>query len=374
LIKALHILDSLNRGGAETMMLDVCRNAKASGLDLTFVATGGGDLENDFRQSGVEFIQLKRKLPVDLSLASQLRQIIKDRDIPVVHSHQPVEALHLYLATRGHQTRRVMTLHGIYPGTKNELALKFVLPRTHAKIVVSKNLRSQFTENGICGPAGDCSVVRNGIDPARLQSAGRKLRAELAVAEDELLLGMVGNFQPVAQKDQLTICQALPALFTQVPRARFVFVGARSAAAPQLFDDCVSFCREQGIADRVQFLGKRADIPDVLNSLDVFVLSSLREGSPISVVEAMMMGVPAVLSDIPALREISDEGEYAVLFETGDADDLAAKLVALVKDAGERTRLTSTARQWAQEQFGIDRHIASLMRLYSSLVKSEARP
>lgn len=54
LIKALHILDSLNRGGAETMMLDVCRNAKARGLDLTFVATGGGDLENDFRDSGVQ--------------------------------------------------------------------------------------------------------------------------------------------------------------------------------------------------------------------------------------------------------------------------------------------------------------------------------
>src|SRR4026207_2378542 len=103
------------------MMLDVCRNAGAAGLDLTFVATGGGDLEEDFRQSGVEFIRLNRKLPVDLSLASQLRQIIKERAFPVVHSHQPVEALHLYLATRGLQTRRALTLHGIYPGTKNEL-------------------------------------------------------------------------------------------------------------------------------------------------------------------------------------------------------------------------------------------------------------
>jgi len=368
-IKALHILDSLNRGGAETMMLDVCRNAKVSGLDLTFVATGGGDLENDFRQSGVEFIQLKRKLPIDLSLASQLRQIIKERDIQLVHSHQPVEALHLYLATRGLQTKRVLTLHGIYPGTKNELALKFVLPRMHAKIVVSENLRSQFTDNGICGPAGACSVVHNGIDSARLQTSGRKLRAELAVAEDELLLGMVGNFQPVAQKDQLTICKALPALFAQVPRARFVFVGARSAAAPELFGDCVSFCRQQGIGDRVHFLGKRADVPEVLNSLDAFVLSSLREGSPISVVEAMMMGVPAVLSDIPALREISNEGEYAVLFETGDADDLAAKLIALAGDRDERERLAANARKWALEQFGIERHVANLTKLYRSMVE-----
>jgi glycosyltransferase involved in cell wall biosynthesis len=368
LIKALHILDSLNRGGAETMMLDVCRNARACDLDLTFVATGGGALESEFRQSGVEFIQLKRTLPVDLSLASQLRQIIKEREIRVVHSHQPVEALHLYLATRGSQTRRVLTLHGVYPGTKNELALRFMLPRTHAKIVVSERLRDQFQESGICGASGDCAIVHNGVDPERLKSSGRKLRAELAVADDELLLGMVGNFQPVAQKDQLTVCQALPALFAAVPRARFVFAGARSEAAPQLFDDCVNFCREHGIADRVHFLGQRGDIPDVLSSLDAFVLSSLREGAPISVVEAMMVGVPCVLSDIPALREISNEGEYGVLFQTGDAADLATKLIALGNDSGERRRMTSSARQWAREQFGIDRHIANLVAVYSSLI------
>ncbi|MDX6614446.1 MAG: hypothetical protein QOD75_3632 [Blastocatellia bacterium] len=374
MIKALHILDSLNRGGAETMMLDVCRNAKACGLDLTFVATGGGDLESEFRQSGVEFLRLNRSLPVDLSLASQLRQIINERDIRVVHSHQPVEALHLYLATRGSQTRRVLTLHGIYPGTKNELALRFVLPRTHAKIVVSERLRDQFKTSGVCGAGGDCTVVQNGVDPERLKSSRRNLRTELAIAEDELLLGMVGNFQAVAQKDQLTVCKALPALFAAVPRARFAFAGARSETAPHLFDDCVNLCREQGIVARVHFLGQRADIPDVLNSLDVFVLSSLREGAPISVVEAMMVGVPCVLSDIPALREISNEGEYAALFQTGDAADLGEKFIGLANDSGERARLSSTAREWAYAQFGIEPHIANLIRLYGSLLESEARP
>jgi len=178
---------------------------------------------------------------------------------------------------------------------------------------------------------------------------------------------MVGNFKPVAQKDQLTVCKALPQLFVRIPRSRFVFVGARSEAAPQLFDDCIKLCREQNIADRVHFLGKRADIPGVLSSLDLFVLSSLREGAPISVIEAMMAGVPAVLSDIPALREISDDGKYALLFQTGDKDDLAAKLINLANDSPERSRLSSIAKQWALEQFGIETHIANLKKLYASL-------
>ena len=65
LAKVLYLLDSLNRGGTEILALDVCRNARAGGLDLIFVATGGGDLEADLRGSGVEFVRLERRLPLD---------------------------------------------------------------------------------------------------------------------------------------------------------------------------------------------------------------------------------------------------------------------------------------------------------------------
>jgi glycosyltransferase involved in cell wall biosynthesis len=226
-------------------------------------------------------------------------------------------------------------------------------------------------------------VINNGVDPRRLQVSERNLRAELEMnlpgslgpdpradpgaSETEPLIGMVGNFHPVAQKDQLTVCQALPKVFESLPRAQFAFVGGRSEAAPHLFDDCVNFCRARGIAKRVHFLGKRSDIANVIGSLDVFVLSTLREGSPISVIEAMMMGVPTVLSDIPALREASDDGKYAVLFKTGDADDLAIKLIEVLNDRTQRARLSSEAKQWAVSQFSIEAHIANLLSLYESL-------
>jgi L-malate glycosyltransferase len=351
------------------MELDVCRNARAGGLNLLFVATGGGDLEDDFRNSGVEFIPLRRKLPVDLRVASQLRQIIEERQIGVVHSHQPVEALHLYLATRGSSVKRVLTLHGFYPGGKNELALKLVLPRTDARIVVSKEVLRLAGEQGF-DTSERFFVINNGVDSTRLQRWERILRGELGLSQDELLLGMVGNFHPVAQKDQLTVCKALPPVFARAPQTQFVFIGGRSEAAPHLFDDCVKFCRDAGIADRVHFLGKRSDIAELLGSLDIFVLSSLREGAPISVIEAMMMGVPTVLSDIAPLREISDDGQCAMLFKTGDADDLAAKLIGFVDDQVQRARLGAKAKEWAMRRFSIETHIANLKSLYRSLVAS----
>ncbi len=373
MIKVLHILDSLNRGGAETMELDLCRNAAANGLDLTFVATGGGDLEQEFRNSGVDFIRLSRKLPVDLGLASQLRKIIKERNVNVVHSHQPVEALHLYLATRGADVKRVLTLHGVYAGTKNDLALKFVLPRMDARVALGKDLPAWLAQEQGIDPNLSFVVINNGVDSARLQSKGRTLRTELGLAADATLLGMVANFYADRRKDQLTVCQALPKLFASDAAAQFVFVGG-SAGAPHLLEECVSFCRQQNIFDRVHFLGQRADISDVLSSLDLFVLSSRWEGSPIAVMEAMMMGIPAVLSDIGPLKEVSSDGEYSVLFRSGDADDLAGKLIQLVADPQSRSRLSAAAKQWAMSQFSIEKHIANLLKLYGSLVADEAGP
>lgn len=344
----------------------MCRNASANGLDLTFVATGGGDREEDFRSAGVDFIRLNRRWPIDLGLVYQLRQIIKERNIQVVHGHQPVEALHLYLATRGSATKRVLTMHVVYSDTKNQLALRFVQPRMHACVVVSNDLLSWLgKEQGI--DTSSFFTIHNGVDEKRLQSAGRKLRTELGLAENGMLLGMVAHFYADGRKDQLTVCKALPKLFDRAPGAQFVFVGGRSEAEPHFFDDCVSFCRQRNISHRVHFVGKRSDIPDLLSSLDVFVLSTFREGLPIAAIEALIAGIPTVLSNIGPHREVSSDGKYATLFRTGDPDDLAAKLIQLIDNGELRARLGAEARQWAMSQFSIETHIRNLVRLYEHI-------
>lgn len=362
------MLDSLNRGGAEVLALDVCRNARAAGLDLTFAATGGGDLEEDFRRSGADFVRLQRRLPVDLKLVARLRRVIRERGVRVVHSHQAVEALHAYLATRGTGVRQVLSFHLCAADAKNRRALKFLVPRVDACVAVSRDLLGCLEREGGFDTGRNFHVVYNGVDARRLgAAAGGGLREELGLTGDELLLGMVGNFYPGARKDQLTVCRALPRLFAAAPGARFVFVGARSADAPQAFDECVEFCRRAGLGGRVHFVGKRADIPEVLTSLDVFVLSSRQEGFGIAAVEAMLAGLPAVLSDIGPLLEVSGGGEYAALFRTGDADDLALRLVELACDPERRHRLGARGREWAAAQFSIEAHIAGLLRLYESL-------
>jgi L-malate glycosyltransferase len=368
-MRVLHLLDSLNRGGAETLALDVCRNARANGLDLTFAATGGGELEDDFRRSGADFVRLPRRAPLDPKLIGQLRRLIKDRAVEVVHCHQAVEALHAYLATRGDGcVKRVLSFHLCTADAKNRLALKFLAPRMDANVAVSRELLACLDAEGGFATAKNFHVVHNGVDAARLRATtmGNDLRYELKLPEGDLLLGMVGNFYADARKDQLTVCRALSIVFRRMSNVHFAFAGGHADGATGIYQECVNYCREQGIADRVHFLGKRADVADVLGALDIFVFSSRKDSFGVAVVEAMLAGVPAVVSDIGALLEVTRGGEYASVFRTGDADDLARRLVELIEDRAGRVRLADEARRWAAREFGIETHIANLLKLYKS--------
>ena len=365
-MKVLQILDTLSRGGAQMLALDLCRNARANGLDLTFVATGGGDLEDEFRRADVEFIRLQRKMPVDPELVRKLRQIILDRKAQVVHSHQPVEALHAYLAVGKKGVKQVLTLHGYVGDLKNRLTLRFLLPRMSANIAVSQHFLERLSAEEGFDTGRNFHVIRNGVDARRIESNGGGVRAELGLTKGHILLGMVGNFH-FGVKDQMTICRALPQLLRQAPRLHFVFAGGRSAAAPHLYDDCVRYCSEQNIIDRVHFLGQRSDVADVLNSLDAFVFSSLKEGLPIAVIEAMMMGLPTIVSDIGPLLEVSGNGSYALVFRRQDPLDLVEKLTPLVTAPGQFARLGAEAKVWARGQFSIEGHICELRGLYKAL-------
>jgi glycosyltransferase involved in cell wall biosynthesis len=366
-IRVLHFLDSLGRGGAEMQALDVSRNAVSSGLELTVIA-GGGVLEDDFRNAGVEFLRFDRRYPIDLYLASQVRKVIKERGIEIVHGYQAVDGLHLYLATRGlRHVKRVLSFQGFIADKKNRVASKFLIPRMDANVVVSRGMQTWLREKDGLDTSKNFHLIYNGADPERLKPTGKSIRSELSLPSDSLLIGMVGNFYRDPRKDQMTLCRALPAVFEKFTNAHCIFAGRIEEGAEEKMADCVNFCLEHGIADRVHFLGGRSDVPDILAELDVFVFSSLHEGLPLAVSEAMLAGVPMIVSDIEPLLEASGGGEYAEVFHVGDAAELSGHLIKLLGDGSAREDLAARAKQFALENFSIDAHMKRLVELYSSL-------
>ena len=360
-MKVLYLLDSVNPGGAETLALDVCRNAARFGIDLTVVVTQSGELEKDFQNSGAEFIRLERNFPIDPKLVKNLRKIVKEKKIEIVQASQAVEGLHLYLAALGLNVKKILGIHGFIPGRKNQITTNFLIPRMDANIFVGREFHSSTAKNS--------RLLYNGVDAKRLIPGGKSIKQQLGIGENSFLLGMVANFPPDATKDQLTICRALPRVFAQTENTHFIFVGKAANGGEKKLEECVEFCKQTKITDRVHFLGSRGDIPDILNALDIFVFSSMREGLPIAVIEAMLTSTPLIVSDIAPLLEVTNNGKCAEIFKTGDSEELAAKIIKLINNKEMRENSAEKAKRFAEKNFSIEAHLEMLTALYSDLLK-----
>lgn len=366
-VKVLKYFDTLNRGGAEMQVLDICRNAGRFGLDIT-LATRGGTLEPEFEAAGIEIIRLERKFPVDLKLVGSLRKIIKDRSIDIVHGYQSVDGLHLYLAARGvRNVRKVLSFQGFVQDAKNRIVAKFLLPRVDANIVVSRWLMDWLAKERGLKFGGNTHVIYNGADPERLRPAGHSIKAELGLSEEMRLIGMVANFYRDARKDQMTVVKALGDIFEQVGDVHCIFAGKVEDGAEKKFEACKEFVRYRGIADRVHFLGGRTDISDILAKLEVFIFSSLHEGLPVAISEAMLAGVPMAVSNIGPHLEATNDGEFARIFPTKDHRALAEAVISLLKEKNAADDLASRARSHAAANFSIDAHLGNLVRLYQQI-------
>lgn len=367
-MKVLHLLDSVNRGGAETIALDVCRNAARFGIELTVVVTQTGSLAAEFENSGAEFIKLNRRFPIDPFLITNLRKIIKEREIKIVQGYQAVESLHLQLATAGLNVKRVMSLQGFIPGKKNRIAANYLIPKLDANILVSRGLESYLTNDLGVRNTDNFHLIYNGTDPKRLKPSNKSIKNELGLAKDTTLLGMVANFMPDETKDQITVCRALPEVFQNFENAHFIFAGRIAKGAESKFELCKEFCAKNKIDRQVHFLGARDDVPDILSELDIFVFSSLYEGLPLAVTEAMLAGVPIIVSDIEPLLEVSDNGKFAEVFPIKNDKVLGEKIVKLLGNKSHRIDLASRGRIFANEKFTIDAHLRELTKLYESLL------
>lgn len=373
IMNVLYLLEGLDRGGAETQALDVCRNAKRHGINLVFATQLSGALEGEIRGTGIPFYLVRRKLsyrfPVDITVAYRLRKLIKEHKIQIVHGYQPIDGINLFLATRGlRNVKKVLSFQGFIQDSKHRRASQFLVSRMDANISVSNGLAKILQDEDGVNISKNFHTVYNGADPARIAPSGKSVRAELNIDPNAIVFGMTANFYRDRRKDQITICKALPKVFSQLGNAHFIFAGGIERGAEEKAGECMRICREAGISDRVSFLGSRNDVADILKALDVYVFSSYYEGLPVAVTEAMLAGVPMIVSDIEALREATGNGEYAEIFPVEDVETLSQKMLALAADEGARRTQAELAQQFARDNFSIDAHFRELKKIYEKLL------
>jgi glycosyltransferase involved in cell wall biosynthesis len=219
-------------------------------------------------------------------------------------------------------------------------------PLTTVTICVSEQELAAGLEAGACR-AEQSVVIHNAVDV----SAAPRSRHDRPVPR----LIAVGRLK--APKDFLTLIRALAALTNQ--RFEAVVVGD-GPDRPEVEAEV----RRLGLGGRVQVVGERNDVPELLAESDVFVLSSRSEGLPVSVLEAMAAELPVVASAVGGLAELVVDGETGVLVRPGDEDALARALARLVEEPDLRRTLGAAGRKRAEEHFDLAAFRRSHLDLY----------
>lgn len=365
----LHYLDSLNAGGIETSVLDLYRNASKNGLRMT-VASGGGMLEGDYEKADpANYIHCPRRLPIDIGVILKLRRVAKQKSIKIIHVHNPVAAVHAYLASRFTGVKIVFSHHSYddMDNCKDGLVRSYLMKAVDANIFVSHDLMEDYRAKYRL--SNKCFVVGSGIDCRRLK-VGKyvNIRDELGLRHDIILLGAIGNFSGRV-RDQMTTCRVIPQIVEEDPKVHFLFVGGAAGDGDRTYyDRCLSYCAQKKILNNVHFLGIRKDIPRILNSIDVLVHSSRRDTQSIAVLEALAAGLPVVLSDIPSLKEYYGRCDSAIFFKSGSRKDLAITLREALISHARNTRNQREIRHWVIDNYGIDAYARKLKSLYVSLM------
>lgn len=228
---------------------------------------------------------------------------------------------------------------------------------------VSDSIRSAFKTT-----AEQTVTIENGID---IQAFGEKrdvrgLRAGLGITERDSVIGIVGNLKKV--KDHLFLLRGFARVAEKYENIKLLIIGQGFSGEPDNTEsDLRLFIGNHRLAARVSFLGYRTDIPELLQVIDVFCLTSMREGLPISLIEAMASGLPVVGTRVEGIRDVIEHGKDGMLVESGDVESLADTLIQLLNDSPLRRRFGTAARRKAIEKYSLKRCVEQHEKLFSEL-------
>ncbi len=377
--KVAHIITRLDFGGAQANTLYTAGRLDRDRFDACIISGPGGMLAADNKTVRlVTAGRLARDISPfkDLAALFELRRLLRAEAPGVVHTHSSKAGILGRLAAAAAGVPVIIhTFHGFgfHPGQnfikRNFFILleKFCALFSGALVFVSRANMETARAAGIGSPA-KYRLIRSGIAlagyPAKIDRDAA--RAEFGLGPRDLVVLSIGNAKP--QKNPVHFLEAAARVTAVRKEARFVFVGGGEALAALRAE-----AETRGLGDKCLFTGWREDSARLLAMADIFALTSLWEGLPRSLVEALRTGLPAVCYRTDGVTDILKDGVNGFCIEQGDVDAFCAALLRLAAEPALRGRLAAGASATDLAEFDIDLMVKQQEELYSELLKKKGR-
>lgn len=380
-IRVLHPITRLIIGGAQENTMLTADYHNSNGRYQVAIVSGPqtgaeGSLIEEVRQRGIPLTILPElRLEIsplnDLRAVQKLRVLMVNGRYQIVHTHSSkAGVLGRWAAHLAGVPLIVHTVHGwsfhdrMSPAKQQMYILleKFAARFSQAMVVVSPHDIEKGLVQGI-GRREDYHLIRSGVELDRFghpQTPPAVVRQQLGIPAEALVVGSVTRLSP--QKAPLDLVVAFSHIHKKQPDVWFVVVGD-GPLRPEVEAELAQL----GIADRVILTGLRRDVPELMAAFDVFVLSSLWEGLPRVLPQAMATGLPIVATQADGSAEAVVDGENGFLVARGEPQALAAKALLLLSDGELRKKMGDNGRSRAP-QFGARKMVQDIDHLYQSLL------
>lgn len=347
----VHILGSLRTGGAEMALVNYLKAADRENFTHSVIClTTAGPLARQVEDLGIPVqtypVRL-RNLPWAMW---GLARLIKARNTAVVHTHMFTAAFWGRMAgLLAGVPVLVTTEHGKEPWKKNwQILIDRILgTRTFRQIAVSEDVRNIRIKRD-AAPPERIVLIPNGVPIPRQPRDSEKrieVRKSLGLDPDQPVLGTVGRV--VDAKAYPVLVEAMAFLVEKIPGLKWLQVGD----GPDL-EDLKDRIRARGLEGSVLCLGRRDDVQDLLQAMDVWVMSSRREGLPVALLEAMASQLPIVATKVGGIPDAVEDGRSALLAPPEDPEALAAAIERIFNEPDLAARLADQARRDVAARYG----------------------
>ncbi|MCY3779725.1 MAG: glycosyltransferase family 4 protein [Chloroflexi bacterium] len=375
LMRVVHIIKVTRVSGAEGHLLVLLAGLRNRGIDARLIILVEPDKPMEdmvatAADRGIPTSSLIIRRDYDLPLLFKLRNALREMQPDIVHTHLIHADVFGYFAAKAVGTRIIIS------SRHNDDQFRYrprwrrinrwLWRRIDAGIAISYAIK-QFTVDIEGAPTDKVKIVHYGMDyswmsDAEIDAARLKLRAELNLDDDALLLGLVCRL--VEQKGIPYAMEALRRLRAEFPGAHLVIAGDGEKAA-----ELRRLASALGIADRVHWLGWRPKAIDLMAAFDVLLVPSLWEGFGLVLLEAMSRRVPVIASRVSAIPEVVRDGETGILFEPRNVDALTGAIVRLLSDRSLRKYMGLLGAARLEEHFSVQRMVDKTIAVYDQVLR-----
>ncbi len=365
-INLLYLNYSYDIGGIETLVLNMCRYLDKSKFNMYICSLKKDNvLKSEFEEMNIPLHVIVKKEGIDIGLIFKLRKLFRKLDIDIVHTHNAAQWFYGALAVIGlNKPKIIHTQHSVLEQGKNKLlySLRFLAKKTAFIVCVAEYVADYMVNKGKLFKE-KVKVVYNGITVEKFELTvdGKQKKESLGVPAGYKLLGIVARLVPV--KDHKTLLDALKLVLQKGNKVKLLIAGGG-----ELAKDLEEHAIELEIEKEVVFLGKRRDIPEILNVLDIFILSSISEGLSVTLLESMASGLPVVATDVGGNAEVVIQGKTGVLVPSGNSEELARAIIGLLENEEKTISMGREGKKQVREKFNIEKMINEYRELYSKMV------